>query len=155
MEIRLVKQSELPTLAKMVQETYRKSFEFFYPKSWIDYTVKRQTPERFLEKAKTMNFYVARHKEESIGCACVGQYNNLDDECVIVSFCVAHKWQGKGIGKALMKMLEQDEVYLRSRRVEVASSLNALPFYLKNGFVYKNNEMVFDYGSFHLEKFLR
>ena len=74
---------------------------------------------------------------------------------MIVSFCVAHKWQGKGIGKALMKVLEQDEVYLRSRRVEVASSLNALPFYLKNGFVYKNNEMVFDYGSFHLEKFLR
>ena len=67
-----MKQSELPTLAKMVQETYRKSFEFFYPKSWIDYTVKRQTSERFLEKAKTMNFYVARHKEESIGCACVG-----------------------------------------------------------------------------------
>ena len=55
-----------------------------------------------------MNFYVARHKEETIGCACVGQYNNLDDECVIVSFCVAHKWQGKGIGKALITaMLER------------------------------------------------
>lgn len=155
MEIGLVKNSELPKLAKMVQKTCRESFKFFYPQSWIDYTVKRQTPQRFRENAKTMHLYVAKHAKQIIGCAGIGRFDNLEDECVIVSFFVAHNSQGKGVGKALLKVLEKDEFYLRARRVEVASSLNAVPFYIKNGFRYKNDEMVLDYGSLHLEKFLK
>ena len=155
MEISLVKESELTALSKMVQKTCRESFKFFYPNDWIEYTIKRQTPQRFREMARAMHLYVAKKSEKIIGCAGIGRFKNLEDECVIVSFFVASDWQGKGIGKELLKTIEKDDIYLRVRRVEVASSLNAVPFYLKNGFKYKNGEMVLDYGSLHLEKFLR
>ena len=70
----------------------------------------------------------------------------------IKDFAVIPSYQGKGVGKALLQQLEKDEIYIRSKRVEVASSLNAIPFYMKNGFTYKTEDIELDYGSMHLEK---
>ena len=151
-KISLLQKEDCVALAKMVQETCRESFKFFYPQSWIEYTINRQTPQRFWEKAQTMHFYVAKIGKQIVGCAGISPYFDKADECVIVSFFVSKKFHGKGIGTQLLKHLEKDEIYVRSKRVEVASSLNALPFYIKNGFHYKNNEFDFDNGSLHLEK---
>lgn len=85
-------------------------------------------------------------------CA-ISYKHNKDKESCIFSFCVHPNYQGKGIGKKLMKELEKDDYYKRSDRIEVSSSIPALPFYLKLGFKYKNNEMTFENGSFYLEKY--
>ena len=151
-KISLLQKEDCVALAKMVQETCKTSFKFFYPQTWIDYTISRQTPERFWENAQSMHFYIAKNGSKIVGCGAVSPYFDKKDECVIVSFYVASKYQGKGIGKALLQQLEKDEIYVRSKRVEVASSLNAIPFYMKNGFTHKTENITLDYGSVHLEK---
>lgn len=151
MKIQILKNSQIPQLTKMIRQTCRKSFKLFYPKEWIATTISRQTAKRIREKAKIMHFYVAVHNNQILGCAAIGQTSA--DTSGIYSFFIKTEYQGKGIGKKLMKVLQKDEFWLRSKRIEVASSLNAIPFYIKHGFSYKNNEMVLDFGSVYLEKF--
>lgn len=151
--ISLLAKQDCEAVSKMVQETCMESFKLFYPKSWIDYTISRQTPERFWQKAQSMHFYIAKKGAQIVGCGAISPYFDKKDECVIVSFYVASKYQRKGIGKKILAHLLQDEIAERSKRIEVASSLNAVPFYIKNGFKHKNEEMTFDHGSLHLEMF--
>lgn len=48
------------------------------------------------------------------------------------------EYHGKGIGKKIIETLEQDEYFLRAKRIEIASSITALPFYLKMGYRFKD-----------------
>ena len=48
------------------------------------------------------------------------------------------EYHGKGIGKKIIEVLEQDEYFLRAKRIEIPSSITACEFYLKQGYNYKN-----------------
>ena len=61
--------------------------------------------------------------------------------------------QGKGIGKQIIKTLEQDEYFVRAKRIEIPASLVALPFYVKMGYKHKNGELILDGDNIKLEKF--
>ena len=152
MKIRLIQSTEIPATVKMIKQTCRKSFKLFYPKKWIATTISRQTTKRIREKAKTMHFYVAVHNNQILGCAAIGQTSA--DTSGIYSFFIKTEYQGKGIGTKLLKALQKDEFWLKAQRIEVSSSLNAIPFYVKNGFTHKNGKVLVEYGSVYLEKFV-
>lgn len=63
-------------------------------------------------------------------------------------------YQGKGIGRKIVETLENDEYFLRAKRIEIPSSITGCEFYKKFGYNYKNgvNE-VDDEGIIRLEKF--
>ena len=151
MKIQILKNSQIPQLTKMIRQTCRKSFKLFYPKEWIATTISRQTTKRIREKAKTMHFYVAVHNNQILGCAAIGQTSA--DTSGIYSFFIKTEYQGKGIGTKLLKALQKDEFWLNAQSIEVSSSLNAIPFYVKNGFTHKNGKVLVEYGSVYLEKF--
>ena len=152
MKIQILKNSQIPQLTKMIRQTCRKSFKLFYPKEWIATTISRQTTKRIREKAKTMHFYVVVHNNQILGCAAIGQTSA--DTSGIYSFFIKTEYQGKGIGTKLLKALQKDEFWLNAQRIEVSSSLNAIPFYVKNGFTHKNGKVLVEYGSVYLEKFV-
>ena len=152
MKIQILKNSQIPQLIKMIRQTCRKSFKLFYPKEWIATTISRQTTKRIREKAKTMHFYVAVHNNQILGCAAIGQTSA--DTSGIYSFFIKTEYQGNGIGTKLLKALQKDEFWLNAQRIEVSSSLNAIPFYVKNGFTHKNGKVLVEYGSVYLEKFV-
>ena len=51
-----------------------------------------------------------------------------------------------------MKRLEEDEFFNRAKKVYVPSSMPAIPFYKKMGYDFVGGKMIFDDGSFLLEK---
>ena len=53
-------------------------------------------------------------------------------------------FQDRGIGKRLLAAVESDELFLRARRIEIASSVTAVGFYLKLGYAPKNGSLVPD-----------
>ena len=67
---------------------------------------------------------------------------------------VLPEYQGKGVGRKIIETLENDEYFLRAKRIEVPASITACDFYKKLGYTYKNGIDVIDEQQvFHLEKF--
>ncbi|MCH5164760.1 MAG: GNAT family N-acetyltransferase, partial [Clostridiales bacterium] len=67
---------------------------------------------------------------------------------------VLPEYQGNGIGRKIIQTLEQDEYFLRAKRIEIPASITATPFYRKMGYDYKNGISLPDSeGLVRLEKF--
>ena len=63
-------------------------------------------------------------------------------------------YQGKGIGSKIIHTLEQDEFFLRAKRIEIPASITAVEFYRKMGYDYKNGVAELDDEQvYRLEKF--
>lgn len=53
-----------------------------------------------------------------------------------------------------IQTLEQDELFLRAKRIEIPASITACGFYEKMGYQYKNNiKQLDDEGNYRMEKF--
>ena len=68
----------------------------------------------------------------------VGPYEGKEDESCLFTVFVHPAHQGKGVGHSIMGALEQDDYFLRAKRVEVPASITGLPFYLSMGYTYKS-----------------
>ena len=140
-------------VVNLLKETYKKSFNNYYPNAFIDFTVRRQTIENIKMKAKH-NFYVLLHEKKVVACGCVITAKDCGE---IVSFCVHPSFQKRGLGKLLLQYLEQIAQNEKIKRITCFSSIIALPFYVKNAYNFKDDKMIFSekFGSFHLEKTLK
>ena len=64
------------------------------------------------------------------------------------------EYQGKGVGKQIIRTLEQDEFFLRAKRIEIPASITAVEFYKKMGYNYKNGIAEMDDEQlYRLEKY--
>jgi len=89
-----------------------------------------------------------------VGCGAIGPYWGKTDESSLFNIFVLPEYQGKGIGRAIIETLEQDEYFLRAKRIEIPASITACAFYRKMGYDYKNGvDQVDEEGLYRLEKF--
>lgn len=91
-----------------------------------------------MERAVESHFYVACDNERIIGCGGITGYWGSKTESYLLSIFVLPEYQGKGIGRQIVKTLEKDEFFSRAWRTEVGSSITAVGFYKKLGYEYKD-----------------
>lgn len=124
------------------------SFEF------IENDVKQFSPNHVIERASWTHFYVICDKDIIVGCGAIGPYWGKEDESSLFNIFVLPEYQGKGIGRKIIETLEQDEFFLRAKRIEIPASITACEFYKKMGYNYKNGvDTVDEEQLFRLEKF--
>lgn len=81
-------------------------------------------------------------------------YWGSTNESILLTIFVLPDYQGKGIGKQIIETLEQDEYFLRAKRIEIPASITAVKFYKKMGYDYKNGIAGMDEEQlYRLEKF--
>lgn len=98
--------------------------------------------------------YVACDELRIVGCGTIAEYWGSQTESILLTVFVLPEYQGKGIGKQIIKTLEQDEYFLRAKRIEVPASITAVEFYRKMGYEYKNGIAEIDEKQVcRLEKF--
>lgn len=124
-----------------------------YSPEFIEENIKSHSPEIIASRAAGSHFYVVLDGRKIIGGGGITGYGGSDTESYLVSVFVLPEYQGRGIGRRIIKTLESDEYFLRAWRTEVGSSLTAVSFYLKMGYNYKNGLTTPDeYGVVRLEK---
>ena len=124
-----------------------------YSKEYIEDLIQRMQPEDILQRAKGTHFYVVCDEDRMVGCGAIGPYWDKEDESSFFNIFVLPECQGQGIGRMIMDSLEQDELFLRAKRIEVPASITATPFYIKLGYTYKNDVRTPDgEGLLRLEK---
>ena len=154
MIIRRLREQDAQAVSELIITTIRISNTRDYPAEMMEELVKTQTAEHVLQRASWTHFYVAEENGTVIGCGAIGPYWGKEDESSLFSIFVHPEHQGKGIGKAIVRTLEQDEFALRAKRIEIPASITGLPFYLKLGYGFKDGkEEVDEEQLYRLEKF--
>ena len=137
-------------IARTLRETNIKDYSFEY----IENDVKKLTPECLFERSKWTHSYVICENNKIVGCGAIGPYWGKEDESSLFTIFVLPEYQGRNIGRTIIETLENDEFYLRAKRVEIPASITACQFYRKFGYNFKNGiDKVDDEQLFRLEKF--
>lgn len=151
--IERIKSNEFFETSKLIEKTCKESFKYYYPEKIINQTINALNEEGVKNRASWTHFYVAKLNNKIVGTGAIGSYWGSETESSLFTIFVDPDFQGKGIGKQIINVLENDEYFLRAKRIEIPASFFALPFYIKCGYKHKNGELIFDEDNIKLEKF--
>ena len=136
--IRKFENTDAAEVSALIQKKLRTSNIKDYSPEYIERDAQFFTPENVI----------------LVGCGAIGPYWGKTDESSLFNIFVLPEHQGKGIGRAIIETLEQDEYFLRAKRIEIPASITACAFYRKMGYDYKNGvDQVDEEGLYRLEKF--
>jgi len=153
MKIRRFQDEDAQEVSALIIRTLRTTNIKDYSSEYIENDVKFFQPENILKRAGWTHFYVVCDDDKIIGCGAIGPYWDKEDESSLFNIFVLPEYQGKGIGRKIIETLEQDEYFLRAKRIEIPASITATPFYIKMGYAYKNGISTPDEeGLLRLEK---
>ena len=154
MKIRLFQQGDAIEVASLVARTLKESNSQDYSAEYIEDTITSHSAEVLIERAKEGHMYVVCDKERIVGCGAIAGYWGSQTESILLTIFVLPEYQGKGIGSKIIHTLEQDEYFLRAKRIEIPASITAVEFYRKMGYDYKNGIAELDNEQiYRLEKF--
>lgn len=152
--IRRFQTEDAEEVAALIRKTIQITNAKDYSAESVDALVKMHTAEHILERASWTHFYVICDEDIIIGCGAIGPYWGKEDESSLFTIFVLPKYQGQGVGRKIIETLEQDEFFLRAKRVEIPASITACEFYKKMGYSYKNGiDVVDEEQLYRLEKF--
>ena len=138
MIIRRFAESDAEAVSQMIRTTIEISNKKDYPEELMDELIRSETPEHVIGRSGWTHMYVAQDEGKIIGCGAIGPYWGKEDESSLFTIFVLPEYQGKGIGRKIVETLEQDEFFIRAKRVEIPASITGVPFYLRMGYHYKN-----------------
>ena len=124
-----------------------------YPAELIEEYCACFTLEKIKSQADTAHMYVALADEKIVGTGSIAPYQNSKNESILLTIYVLPEMIGQGIGSAIINALEQDEYFLRANRIEIPSSITAVKFYEKLGYIPKNGVEPDAEGIVAMEKF--
>lgn len=152
--VRKFSNSDADEVSALIIKTLRTTNIKDYSEEFIENDVKMFSPEGVIQRASWTHFYVICDGDTIVGCGAIGPYWGKEDESSLFNIFVLPEYQGKGVGRKIIETLEQDEFFLRAKRVEIPASITACDFYRKLGYTYKNGiDVVDEEQLFRLEKF--
>lgn len=154
MEIRRFRPEDAVPAAQVVTTTLRISNAKDYPPEYIEYNIATHSPEVLLRRAEEGHMYVVCDGGRVIGCGAIAPYWGSETESILLTIFVLPEYQGKGVGKLIIRTLEEDEYFLRAERVEIPASITGAEFYRRMGYDYKNGVAELEDGvMYRMEKF--
>ena len=134
MQIRRFLAADAEAVSALIAKTLRTVNIRDYSEEYIENDVAHLMPQHILERASWTHFYVAIEGETVIGCGAIGPYWGKTDESSLFTVFVLPEYHGQGVGRRIIETLEEDEYFLRAKRVEIPASITARGFYEKMGY---------------------
>ncbi len=151
--VRRFQDADAEEVSALIIKTLRETNSKDYSEAYIENDVRAFRPEDVMKRAGWTHFYVVCDGTAIVGCGAIGPYWDKEDESSLFNIFVLPEYQGRGIGRKILEVLEQDEYFLRATRIEVPASITACEFYKKMGYTYKNEIDAADEEQlFRLEK---
>ncbi len=124
-----------------------------YSQNTIHELAKTHDAEWVKGVASHANMYVFCLDKKIIGVGSISSFWGSKTESILLTVFVLPELHGKGIGRTIIRTLEQDELFIRAERVEIPASITAVDFYREFGYKYKNGVKELDKeGHYRLEK---
>lgn len=110
--------------------------------------------EKVRNVAGYAHMYVFERKKEIVGVGAISSFWGSKTESILLTIFIRPELQGRGIGRTIIRTLEQDELFTRAERIEIPASITGVEFYRKLGYDFKNGIQELDEEHhYRLEKF--
>ena len=151
--IRLFVESDAGAVQTIIHRGLREINGKDYPAERIEEYCAYFTLDKIKSQANSAHMYVAVAENQVVGTGSIAPYWGSKTESILLTIYVLPERIGQGIGTAIINALEQDEYFVRANRVEIPSSITAVKFYQKMGYVFKNGSIPDEEGIIPMEKF--
>lgn len=154
MQIRRFTAADAEAVAQMIAVTVEISNAKDYPPAYIERLKQTHNSETLKQRAEEGHMYVVCDGGKIVGTGTIAPFWGSETESILLTIFVLPAYQGRGIGRAIIETLEQDEYAKRASRIEIPASLTAVNFYRHLGYDYKNGVTEPEDGLlYRLEKF--
>lgn len=152
--VRRFEEKDARAVSDMISKTVHVTNSIVYEPQYIENFLDLVSPQKIIERAGWTHYYVVCDGDTVICSGAIGPHLGREDESEFFNIYLLPEYQGRGIGRLIIETLEQDEYFLRAKRIYIHASLNALKFYQKMGYSHVNGEFAIDDDhSYMLEKF--
>ena len=134
--IRRYQPGDEAALSHLLRRTLLEVNALSCPKEEIDWLYDRYTPETVAQIAAENHTYVMTEGTTIVGTGTVTVTG--ERECEIIAAFLLPEAIGRGLGTQLFDVLEADAWCMDAVRIWLTSSVNALDFYEKRGYVNPN-----------------
>ena len=154
MRIRRFTENDAEKVSALIIHTFKTTNSKDYSQEAINALENQMQPSQILERASWTHFYVVEENDTIIGCGAIGPYWGSETESSLFTIFVLPEYQDRGVGRKIIDILEQDEYFLRAKRIEIPASITALNFYKKMGYNHKpGHELPDEEQLYRLEKY--
>ena len=151
--IRRFRRDDAPAVVNIIHRGLREINSRDYPPDHIEECCRHFSTESIIRQADNNHMYVAESDGRILGTGTIASYWGKEDESIILTFYILVEHIGRGIGRTIMNALEQDEFFLRAKRIEIPSAVGAVGFYEKMGYAGKDGKKTVDgEGLVRMEK---
>lgn len=156
MQIRRFKHEDAEQVSELVCRNFIEINSKDYLLSEMQALVKAYNAEKISNIASYAHTYVVCDHEKIVGTGSISSYWGSETESILLTIFVLPEYHGQSIGRKIIETLEQDELFLRAKRIEIPASITACGFYEKMGYAYKNENKLLDKeGHYRMEKYRR
>ena len=138
-EIRKFKDEDALEASDLIRKTLSEENSKFYPNSVIEYMCNEFSPKFLIELSKEREFFVAIKNSKMIGTITI-----IND--YIGTVFVNPEYHSKGIGTKLMETIENLAKKRKIEKLRLESSINAVDFYEKLGYLKGEKSQSEEYG---------
>lgn len=154
MTIRRFQDHDAEKVADLVIRNFKEVNIKDYGVNAINELVKTHDASWVRQVASYAHMYVFCLKEQIIACGSISSFWGSLDESILLTVFVLPEYHGKGIGRKIIQTLEEDEIYIRAKRIEIPASITAFKFYQKFGYDFKGGvQQIDEEGVYRLERF--
>ena len=151
--VRLLIEADADAVQNIIHRGLREINGKNYPAELIEKYCAYFTLEKIKSQANSAHMYVAVWENKIVGTGAIAPYWGSEKESILLTIYVLPEMIGQGVGSAIINTLEQDEYFLRAERIEIPSSVTAVKFYEKLGYIPKNGVEPDAEGIVPMEKF--
>lgn len=154
MQIRKFNEKDAKEVSSLICRNFLEINIKDYPLTEMENLVKIYTPQKILDISSYAHMYVVTDNDTIIGTGAISSFWGSLTESILLTIFVLPEYHHKGIGKKIIETLENDDFFLRAKRIEIPASITAAPFYEKMGYSFKNNVKQLDNeGTYRMEKY--
>lgn len=153
MKIRRFENEDAGEVSKIIRRNFMEVNIKDYSKDEMEKLSESYNSEKVVSIASYANMYITCENNEIIGCGAISSFWGSPDESILLTIFVKPELHGMGIGKSIIQTLEEDELFLRAKRIEIPASITACEFYKKMGYDYKDGiKRLDEEGHYRMEK---
>ena len=136
-DVRRFEDSDAEAVANLMHRNFREVNSKDYGTEAIEALLKSHDAAFVRYVASYAHMYVFCRGEEIVGVGSISSYWGSETESILLTVFVLPEYHGKGIGRTIIRTLEQDELFLRAERIEIPASITAVEFYRGLGYDFK------------------